>query len=158
MGLSKVKINSNIVNKSKKWLPMMTYTLGKIEKCYSVKVFMSYTVHWANEYFIISFVLNHLCILFSLSPALSLSLFSLTDRNLSLFSISPVTISLLLLLLSLTDHYRTYASKPLPANPSHPCQQTFTSNPPYPMSTKHQNHGREKKKKKKKIRLESYVS
>ena len=114
---------------------------------------MSYTVHWANEYFIISFVLNHLCILFSLSQALSLSLFSLTDRSLSLFSISPVTISLLLLLLlSLTDHYRTYASKPLPANPSHPCQQTFTSNPPYPMSTKHQNHGREKKKKKNQIR------
>jgi hypothetical protein len=63
----------------------MSYTLGKIEKCYSVKAFMSYTVHWANEYFIISFVLSHLFILFSLSPALSLSLFSFTGC-ISLFS------------------------------------------------------------------------
>jgi hypothetical protein len=126
---------------------MMSYTLGKIKKCYCVKAFMSYTAHWANEYFIISFVLNHLCILFSFSLILSLSLFSLTDHRLSLFSLSPVTVSLLLLLLSLTGHYRTHASKPLPENPSHPHRQTFTSNPPYPTSAKHQNHGRKKKKK-----------
>jgi hypothetical protein len=60
-----------------------SYTLGWIEKCYNVKAFMPYTVHWANEYFIISFFLSHLFILFSLTglslslAAVSLSLFLL---------------------------------------------------------------------------------
>ena len=94
MGLLKVKINSNMANKPKKWLTnsqWMSYTLSKIEKCYSVKAFMSYTIHRANEYFIISFFLSHLFILFilfSLSPALSLSLFFFCcdGCRLSLFS------------------------------------------------------------------------
>jgi hypothetical protein len=64
----------------------MSYTLDKIEKCYRVKAFMSYTIHRVNEYFIISFVLSHLFILFILFPL------SLTG---------PVSFSLLLLLLLL---------------------------------------------------------
>jgi hypothetical protein len=71
MGLSKVKINSNMANKPKKWLPKDELYIRKNRKCYSVKEFMSYTVYWANEYFIISFVLSHLFILFSLIGPLS---------------------------------------------------------------------------------------
>ena len=79
----------------------MSYTLCKIEKWYSVKTFMSYTVHWANEYFIISFVLRYLFILFSFSPALSLSLFFFTGCHLSLLFLLLFLILLLLLLLLL---------------------------------------------------------
>jgi hypothetical protein len=50
--------------------------MGKIEKCYNVKAFMPNTVHWVNEYFIISFVLSHLFI--HLSHRLSLFLSSLS--------------------------------------------------------------------------------
>ncbi len=60
-----------MANKLRKWLQWISYTLGKIEKCYNVKAFMLYTIHWTNEYFIISFVLSHLFILFSLIGPLS---------------------------------------------------------------------------------------
>ena len=63
---------------------------------------MPYTTHWANEYFIISFVLSHLFILFSLTGPLSLSLLSHWLLSLSLFSLSPATVSLSLAALPFT--------------------------------------------------------
>ena len=42
--MSKAKINLNIIS-SKNDLQWINYTLGKIEKYYNIKIFISYAVH-----------------------------------------------------------------------------------------------------------------
>ena len=66
MGLSKAKINSNIANKPKKWLPMDELYIRKNRKMLQCQGIYVLHCSLANEYFIISFVLSHLFILFSL--------------------------------------------------------------------------------------------